>query len=481
MHGVPVISARSSIQHASASRQGLLRQRKRLLSDVDQVWRENMDVANIDRHDRCSFKGARSTAPLQILLASWGNAGSLSPLLTGARRLQERGHDVRVLADASDRDEINQAGFEHRCWHRPTPMQPVVLPGEDPAAAEVRMMFKQLIFGSAMAYAQDTMEELHRMPADLVVTSDILMGPAIAAEALRLPYALLAPHVSIRPLDGVPPAASGLAPRSDPALHFQERQARSRLELLMADGLPVLNKARHAFRLAPLGHAFEHYDRADRVLIGLAAAFDFPAIRLPPNVRYVGPLLDLPKWARPWTAPWSAAVTRPRVLVSLSTSFQNQADVLGRIIEALGTMEVDAIVTAGPALDGVVLPASRNVSIVHSAPHDTVMQQVDAVITHGGHGTVTRSLLYGVPLLVVPMGRDQGDNAVRVVTRGAGLTLDQNATRRAIVASLGRVIGEESFKSAAKSLGARIANEVDSPVLVAELEAIASPRLRQSA
>ena len=353
--------------------------------------------------------------------------------------------------------------------------------GEDPATTEVRMMFKHLIFGSAMVYAQDTMEELHRRPADLVVTSDILMGPAIAAESLRLPYALLAPHVSIRPLDGVPPAASGLAPASDAAQHFQDRQARARLEAIMADGLPVLNQARHAFRLAPLGHAFDHYDRADRVLIGLAAAFDFPASRLPSNLRYVGPLLDLPKWSRPWTAPWSGAMARPRVLVSLSTSFQNQADLLGRIISALGTMELDAVVTAGPALNGTVLPSTGNVTVVHSAPHDTVMQQVDAVITHGGHGTVTRSLVHGVPLLVLPMGRDQADNAVRVVTRGAGLALDQNASGDAIVASVGRLLSKPTFRTAAKSLGARITAELDSPVLVAELEAIARPQLRQTA
>ena len=37
-----------------------------------------------------------------------------------------------------------------------------------------------------------------------------------------------------------------------------------------------------------------------------------------------------------------------------------------------------------------------------------------AVVTHAGHGTIMRALAHGIPLLCLPMGRDQDDNAARV-------------------------------------------------------------------
>jgi UDP:flavonoid glycosyltransferase YjiC (YdhE family) len=154
---------------------------------------------------------------------------------------------------------------------------------------------------------------------------------------------------------------------------------------------------------------------------------------------------------------------------------------LRRIVAALGRMDLDAVVTVGPAMEKETLPAPANVSILHSAPHDTVMQEVSLVVTHGGHGTVTRSLVNGVPLLVIPMGRDQGDNAARVVARGAGLSLADGATEEEIVSAVGRLVTEPHFKAAAVRLGNAIAADVASSVFVTEMEAIATRRWTRSA
>jgi UDP:flavonoid glycosyltransferase YjiC (YdhE family) len=239
------------------------------------------------------------------------------------------------------------------------------------------------MFGAAIDYAADTMDALRTEPADAIITNDLLTGPVIAAEAAGIPCALLAPHVCVRPLDGVPSGMSGLIPSDQPQYQADEQAARARLVELMGGYLPTLNRARAAFGMAPLNNIFDHYDRADRLLLGISAAFDFPAANLPANLRYIGPLLDLPAWARPWTAPWSGTAARPRVLVSLSTSFQNQAALLQRIVAALGTMDLDAVVTIGPAMENENLEAPANVTIVHSAPHDTVMKEVSLAVTHG--------------------------------------------------------------------------------------------------
>jgi UDP:flavonoid glycosyltransferase YjiC (YdhE family) len=254
-----------------------------------------------------------------------------------------------------------------------------------------------------------------------------------------------------------------------------------RLTDVLNSYLTALNRARAAFGLLPLNHVFDHYDRADRVLVGMSAAFDFNATRLPANLRYVGPLLDTPEWARGWVPPWSENSPRPRVLVSLSTSFQNQAGLLQRIIAALGTMELDAIVTAGPAMMKETFEAPSNVSILPGAPHDLVMKEVSLVVTHAGHGTVARSLVNGVPLLVIPMGRDQGANAIRVVARGAGLALSDSATEAEIASTIRQLLGEPHFRAAATRLGKAMATDLGSFAMVAEMEEIATRTWRRSA
>jgi len=74
------------------------------------------------------------------------------------------------------------------------------------------------------------------------------------------------------------------------------------------------------------------------------------------------------------------------VIVGFSTAFQNQAEVLGRIIEALSTLRVRAVVTLGPALNITDLAAAPNVFVCRSAPHNQLLPQSPAVVTHAGHG-----------------------------------------------------------------------------------------------
>jgi UDP:flavonoid glycosyltransferase YjiC (YdhE family) len=56
-------------------------------------------------------------------------------------------------------------------------------------------------------------------------------------------------------------------------------------------------------------------------------------------------------------------------------------------------------------------------------PHDSILPQAAVVVCHGGMGVAQRSLAHGVPLVVVPFGRDQLEVARRVEHAGAGVML----------------------------------------------------------
>ena len=168
---------------------------------------------------------------------------------------------------------------------------------------------------------------------------------------------MLSPHISVRPLPGVPPVGSGLLPPRTPEERAEVVAASNRWADFMNEWLPMLNSACAGQGLAPLEHVIDLYDRPARVLLAISSAFDFPPDGLPKNVRYIGPLLDPPGWSRPWKAPWPTKNAGPRALVSFSTTFQDQADTQQRVVNALGEMEMDAVVTIGPALDRTALRA----------------------------------------------------------------------------------------------------------------------------
>ena len=71
-----------------------------------------------------------------------------------------------------------------------------------------------------------------------------------------------------------------------------------------------------------------------------------------------------------------------------------------------------------------------------------------------------KSLVAGVPLLCMPMGRDQNDTAARVVARGAGKRLKCSDPPPKIAAALTELLSDESYRHAAGALGARIQGEL---------------------
>jgi UDP:flavonoid glycosyltransferase YjiC (YdhE family) len=100
------------------------------------------------------------------------------------------------------------------------------------------------------------------------------------------------------------------------------------------------------------------------------------------------------------------------------------------------------------------------------------MQEVSLVISQGGHGTVNRALVNGVPLLILPMGRDQGGNAARVEANGAGLRLEPTASETEIASAAARLILEPDPRLAAQRLGEAIKADIVRAGLVHEMEAI---------
>jgi MGT family glycosyltransferase len=419
-------------------------------------------------------------APRSYLFVTFEGGGNVPPVLGVARCLTARGHHVRVLTEPCLRTAVEAAGARFipftRHFTREDRTEDLI--GDSAARSPIGALeasFEHLVFGPARIVAEETRWAIDAERPDVVVVDALMPGALVAAEAAGIPRVVLFHMPEYLPGPGRPAAGPGFLPRTDLAGRLRDGVMTRLFLRQLAAYLPAFNDARGAFGLAPLGAPREllgQYHGADLRLMQTSQAFDFPITPPPPNVRYVGPVLDDPDWTGDWQSPWPEPDARPLVVASLSSTFQNQRDLLQRIITALGTLPVRGLVTLGPAMAGERFDVPPNVVAAASAPHAQVFPHAAAIVSHAGHGTVMRALAGGVPLLCLPMGRDQDDNAARVFARGAGLRLKPSAKPPRIAAAIRRLLHEPAFRANAERLGRIVRDDVAEDRAVKELEAV---------
>jgi len=415
---------------------------------------------------------------MRYLLAIWDGGGATPPNLGIARLLIARGHDVVVYGDPTLAADVEATGAIHRSW--PTAPQRLSTALEDdvlkdwecrtPIGPFLRLR-DRLVTGPAARYAADVVAALDAEPFDAVLADGVLLGALVGAEARGIPSAALVGTVYLAPSRARPPAGR-IAPARGPLGRMRDRAGVPLTNLLWRGGMRSLNGARAEYGLAPLRHLWDQWDRAHRVLMLTGSAFDDP----PPeasNVRYVGPVLeDLPADRALELPPGDD----PLVVVGLSSSYMEQADLLRRIAAALSSLPVRGVITTGPAIDPDDVPASANVVVVRSAAHGELFSRADLIVTHAGHGTLIKAIAAGVPALCLPLGRDQPDNAARAARHGVATVVSPRSDAAAIAKAVRHMLDEPSYRTAAAILGERIRAEIAAGGLGTELEGVAAAR-----
>jgi UDP:flavonoid glycosyltransferase YjiC (YdhE family) len=273
------------------------------------------------------------------------------------------------------------------------------------------------------------------------------------------------------PAPGLPPYGMGWAPMGGPLGRLREQVGRLIFrQVYERPLLPRFNEVRVVLGLQPMRAFDEYLRRVDRALVLTSPAFDFPA-RLPENVEYVGPQLDPPAPTPAWESPWSPGDDRPLVVVGLSTTHQAHDPLLERIVAALAILPVRALVTTGGATLRSTPPA--NVHVARFVPHAQVLPEAAAVVTHAGLGTVHAALAHGLPLVCLPIGRDQPDNAARVKWHRAGLRLSPKSSPAVIRAAVERVLRDPAFAASARRLAAAFGEDRSEERAPSALEAVA--------
>lgn len=411
--------------------------------------------------------------------------GNIPAQMSIARRLAARGHEVHVLADRPVEREAANAGcrfhtFVHAPQHNMRDRSADVVRDWEAASpmARLRRIGAHVMFGPSAGYARDLLETVDRVRPDAIAVDCLSFGAIIGAEKSGIPAALLVHFPFHPPAEGVTPFGLGLRPAGGPIGRLRDRALHAVMRRMFRFGLAPVNDARRKLGLAPLRDLLDQWHTLERSLVLTSREFDFVPPRLPEQVRYVGPQLDDPVWAEPWTPPWPADSWEPLVVVSLGSTYQRQERAFDAIVAALGRLPVRGLATLG-ALEPPRMAAPENVTVVPSAPHTVVLPLASAVVCHGGHGTVMKALAHGLPLVVMSFGRDQIDNGARVEAAGAGLSIPAGASPARIARAVSRVLEEPGFREGARRMAAFIARDVEEDRAVAEMEALARRGSRQ--
>jgi UDP:flavonoid glycosyltransferase YjiC (YdhE family) len=142
---------------------------------------------------------------------------------------------------------------------------------------------------------------------------------------------------------------------------------------------------------------------------------------------------------------------------------------------------VRALLTAGPAIDPAELRMPANARALAFVPHRAVFPHASLVITHAGWQTVNAALADGVPLVCIPDGRDQPDNAARVVEAGAGVRVKKSASPDKLRRAIERALQDPALKHGAMAMAEALAASNGSEAIADRLERLAQPRAGLSA
>ena len=415
----------------------------------------------------------------RFLLATWDGGGVVTAELALAQELVARGHDVLVVADDTVAGDAARAGVDFRPWVRAPHARArdrdraLVRDWEtrNPFSVEANIGV-QLFTGPAARFADDVADAIRDWEPDVLVIDAFLGGALAAAEASGLPFAAVAPNVNMLRAPGIPAIGGGFRPPRGPLGRLRDRALHGLSDRMLR--VRSLDGLRTGLGLPPVRTMDAMVRRADRVILLTSAAFDFTPTEPDDQVVYGG-IPEPRDDGVTWTPPWE--VGTPAALVALGTTFQDQRGLLERVTTALGGVECHALVTLGPALAGH--PPRRvpdNVHVVDEVPHGAVFPHVDVCVTHGGHGTVVRSLAAGVPVLVLPNGRDQADNAARAVALGAGRRMAARASVDRLREAVADALVDGPLHDAAHAVATRLAPDLGAPRAVAVLEELAARR-----
>lgn len=387
---------------------------------------------------------------MRVLFSSMRLTGHIRPLLPYAQALTAQGHDVRFSTPDSAAKIVTEAGLTHVSADFPdmADLEDIFAALKTMSEEERHKTVSEDLF--AGRYARTALPSLRKTIADfkpdLIVRESMEFGSVIAAAEADIPVVRVATT----------------------SADFEDFILQSTIE--------QMDRFREDVGLAP--------DQGQAMI----NAPTFTAF--PPSFETNTPASDLPSpfrvGARRLTSPegrarpdWAKKDERPLVFVTLGTlavHFDKAPVILHEILKAVSALPIRVLLSRGSSLtDDMIGPTPSNVSVVDWVPEEDIFPIADAMICHGGAGTLIAGMTNAVPMVVIPIGNDQPSNAKHIEALGCGMALLEPETE-SVLSALKQVLTDADIRKTAMQIADEIAGLPNHAAAVAELVRIANPR-----
>lgn len=405
------------------------------------------------------------------LLCAVGSSGDVHPFVGLGRRLQQRGHRVtlitagyfRKLAEESGfgfYDTMPECDFHHLVndpdlWH--------------PTKGTKRVM--QLAVRKNLEPVYRAIEQLYVPGSTKVVASSLAFGARVAQEKLdaQLVSVHLSPVLFRSQFEG--PRLPRLALHLGPGWfkRFQWWVA----DRFVIDPLicPWLNEFRGSLGLAPASGIFRHWWHSPTRVVAMfpewfaAKQQDWPSQTI---------LTGFPLYSEEGITPISDELKRFLSSGSPPIAFTpGSANIFGQKFFQAAADACKILGQRGILLTRFAeqIPSAlpENVKHFDFAPFKELLPRCQALVHHGGIGSLSQAMAAGIPQIIMPMGFDQIDNAHRVKRLNAGDYLfPSRFTGSRLASTLNNLLGNPNTAPACKQVANWI-SQVDSLELACDV------------
>jgi MGT family glycosyltransferase len=381
--------------------------------------------------------------------------------------LRRRGHRVVFIIEESFAGTLEAQGFEERLMRLTPPPEVEEVPGQfwkdfirdtapvfrTPTIEQLETFiaptFQALLDGAK--YVDDRLREIiDELQPDVIVEDNVVTFPALPASGRPWVRIASCNPAEIKDPD-VPPPFSGypVADRSQWAAYWDAyRRAHAEMHadfdaFCRERGAPPLPDLEFMHE-SPWLNLYLYPGEAD---YARAQPLDGRWHNLHSSVRATDAAWDLPEQLRDGDG--------PLIYLSLGSLGSADVDLMRKLVGELSGDRYRVIVSKGPQHDQFEL--AENMVGAEFLPQTSVLPHVDLVITHGGNNTVTESLYFGKPMVVLPLFWDQYDNAQRVHETGFGVRLDTYGhTADELTGAVDRLLADQQLAQRLSAVSTRL-------------------------
>lgn len=401
--------------------------------------------------------------PKAIAFVTLGSLGDLHPCLALGEELKRRGHSVKIITTEIYRPKVERLGLGF------CPMRPnwdLTSSYVDAQCQDLKrgpeVLFRKVI----LPHLRDTYDDLVAaiQGADLMVAGELVYAAPVVAEKLSLRWAslILSPCSFFSSHD---PSVLVNAPWMMPVRRagvWPYRVFLNMARLGTKHWWAPVRELRKKEGLDPNCDPLMRDKYSPHLVLGLFSSWlarrqpDWPKQTLQPGFVFHDHG-QMESACQAHLRDFLGSGDRPIVFTLGSTAVAHPGNFYDASIEAVRRMSARAVLIGATKEMQRIAP---NILSLPYVPYSEIFPSACVIVHPGGAGTTAQALRAGRPMLFVPWGWDQPDNAARVERRGAALSIPKNEyTAPQAADALHRLMTNPEFSTNAAAASAHIQAE----------------------